>query len=220
MAQDYINLLTPEHRFKSKYIAWVSASLSMVNDLQSLFSDMNGAFDIDNAAGSQLDVIGQLLNVPRTLPYQPQVSAVGNPAFAWGDMGDGYGGWGTGYWLLFGVSPVLNDDYYRLILKASIIRSRWDGTANSLLSLLNKVFVNSGMIFLVQDNQDMSFTVIAFGTADPLTIDMLKHEVIIPRPEGVQLDVVVSDTKIFAWGKENAVCGGWGNGTWIGNGAR
>lgn len=217
MIQDYVNLITPEHRFKPKYIAWVSASLSMVDDLQKLFSGMNAGFDIDSAVGKQLDIVGQLLNVPRNLPYQPQVSADSIPVFAWGDEGTGYGGWGEGSWLLYGVSPVLNDNYYRLILKASIIRNRWDGTANTLLLLLNEVFSGSGMVFLLQDNQDMTFTIIAFGTADPLTIDMLKHEVMIPRPEGVKINVVISDTKIFAWGEESTVYGGWNEGSWIGN---
>lgn len=218
--QDYINLITPEHRFQPKYVAWVSTSLGMVNDLQNLFSSMNAAFDIDSAIGNQLDTIGQLLNVSRSLPYQPQVSTDSNPVFAWGDTGNGYGGWGTGYWLLSGVSPVLDDNYYRLILKASIVRDRWDGTTHSLILLLNQVFSKSGLIFLLQDSQDMTFTVIAYGTTDPLTIDMLKHEVMIPRPEGVQMNVVVSDAKLFAWGVSNEVYGGWGDGTWVGNGVQ
>mgnify|MGYP001416124106 CR=1 FL=1 len=215
MLQDYIKLITPEHRFKPKYIEWISVALGMVNDLQNLFSQLNSAFDIDTAVGAQLDVLGRILNLSRNLPYQPQVSDGKNPVFSWGEDRTGLGGWGVGYWLMSGLSPVLNDDYYRILLKAAIIKNQWNGTANSLLNLINKLFGNSGLLFQVQDGQDMSFTVIAFGTADPLTMDMLKHAVMIPHPEGVKINIVVSDTKVFSWGESSAVYGGWNEGNWV-----
>lgn len=215
MIQDYINRITPQHRNKPKFIAWLTAALNMIQDAQNLLAQISDAYDIDVAVGNQLDAVGQWLGTSRNLPYQPGVSNTDNPVFAWEETSDGYGGWGVGYWLMSGLSPVLNDDYYRMILKATIIRNRWDGTANSLLSLLQLLFKNSGLIFLVQDGQNMAFTVIAYGVTDPIVNDFLLHDVMIPRPEGVQRNIIVSSSKIFAWGSESDIYAGWGEGNWV-----
>jgi Protein of unknown function (DUF2612). len=126
----YLKLITSEHSIKPKYIATVTAVLESVD----IDVDIDAAFDIDNALGKQLDILGIILGLNRTLAFQPTDDS----------------------------SPVLNDDNYRDLLKAKIILNQWDGCMETLADALTAW--SPSVYFTVKDNQDMSISVIAVGT--------------------------------------------------------
>ena len=100
----YLNLITSEHRTKPKFTAMLTSMLEPID----LTVDIDNAFDLDNAVGVQLDVLGLLIGVNRKLNFQPSA-----------------------------MSSMLKDDDYRSLLKARIIINHWDGSIGSLSDAIN-----------------------------------------------------------------------------------
>lgn len=68
----YLSLFPASSREKPRFMALASAVLSQAAELLSLIqSDIPSSYDLDSAAGSQLDTLGALLNVPRPKPSTP-----------------------------------------------------------------------------------------------------------------------------------------------------
>lgn len=184
---DYLSLITPEHRGQSKFTAWLTAALSMIQDAQKLLNALPSHYDVDRAVGAQLDSVGTMLDTPRKLPFQPSNN----------------------------VSPVMDDANYRMVLKAIIAESHFDGTMPGLYQLFQTALGNTGLLFAVKDNQDMTMSVYVYGATASLIKDELEHGFIVPRPEGVAIQITVTENKIFAWGISNEMFAGWGSGHWL-----
>jgi hypothetical protein len=125
--------------------------------------------------------------MPRTLPFQPSDS----------------------------VSAILDDTTYRLLLKSVIMQAHFDGTMPNFNDIVTTMLGDTGLHFVVTDNQDMSVTVTAFGVTSSVISDLILHGYILPRPEGVNMILNISANKVFAWGEETTYYGGWGEGYWI-----
>jgi hypothetical protein len=155
MIQDYINLITPSHRTKTKFIAWLTSSLTMINDVQSLLMLLYYQYDIDNAAGSQLDAIGIILGVSRTVNFQPASG-----------------------------SSLLSDANYRLVLKSKILANQWDGTRSNYDSLVGAVFDAEKVVIADNANMSIDVAMI-LDTTDTLVSELLVNGYLAPAPSGV-----------------------------------
>jgi hypothetical protein len=158
--QRYLNLITSEHQNKPKFTAWLTAALSKIDDGAILANELNTHFDIDDAIGNQLDILGDIVGVKRTLSFQPTD----------------------------GTSPILDDDTYRLVIQAKILRNRWDGTIPQMYELWNSIF--PGTRLGIQDNQDMSAD-ITISLFSRLQKDLTTNGYIIPKPQAVKLNVIL-----------------------------
>lgn len=158
--QPYLDLITSQHNTKPKFMTWLSSTLSIVNDNIGMTSTIPSTFDIDNAVGVQLDVLGQILGRTRNLSFQPSN----------------------------GESPTLSDDNYRIALKAKILINQWDGTIPSIYNIWNSLF--SDLTLNVIDNQDMTMSVVINGQIDPVINEMIAAGFIIPKPAGVSLTII------------------------------
>jgi hypothetical protein len=187
MIDDYLSLITSEHATKPKFIAWLTAALSIVIDIQTFLTDFYTNYDIDTAIGAQLDVVGVILNRPRLLPFQPSG----------------------------GVSALMDDTTYRLVLKSTIAEAQFNGTAPGLYGLFQTALGNTGLYFYVQDNQNMSLNVIVYGVTTSIISDLISHGVIVPRPEGVNLSTSITSNKIFSRGLESTAFAGRGEGYYL-----
>jgi len=155
MIQTYLDLITPQHRTQPKYMAWLTAALTMINDAQSALFGMKTAYDIGSAVGVQLDVLGAILGVSRLLDFQPT----------------------TG-------SALLDDNNYRLVLRAKILNNQWDGTRGQYETMVSDVL--SGCKAVLADNSDMTMGVaLILDTATTLTSELLQHGYLLPAPAGV-----------------------------------
>jgi len=160
--QPYLQLVTSEHAGKPNFIALLSAALQAPDDIETCAGTMNTqAFDLDNAVGAQLDVLGEIVGVSRTLDFQPSD----------------------------GSSPVLDDNTYRLILRAKIAKNQWDGTIPAIYSLWQGLFPTNPQLG-IQDNQDMTITA-RISLFTPLQKDLVSNGYLLPRPEGVKLIVAL-----------------------------
>ena len=184
---DYKTLITSEHRIQPKFMMWLTAATDMIEDVQKFLGSLYLQYDLDRAVGAQLDNIGERLGMPRRLPFQPSN----------------------------GVSPIMPDSNYRLVLRAVIAESHFDGKIPSLYDLFQTVLGDTGLYFVVIDNQDMSVSVIVYGQTDSLIKDELEYGLIVPKSEGVAISINVTANKIFAWGLNNDIFSGWGTGSWL-----
>lgn len=178
----YLSLLTSEYQLAPKIKAFLTAILTPIDDLDACYDTMNAAFDLDSAAGAQLDVLGQIVGVGRVLPFQPSG----------------------------GANPTLDDGDYRLLIRAKIAQNEWDGTIESLYPIWQSLF--PGGTIAILDNQNMTATIILAGSFTSITQDMITNGLIVPRPEGVLYTYTFAGLPIFGFDRNDAFIAGFDTG--------
>lgn len=194
----YLGLITSEHQYKPKFQSTVSAGIKPLVSLQNVLSQMAAAYDIDNAVGRQLDVVGEWIGRSRDIGVP-----ITGVYFEWD--GDPQVGWEGGVWQgPFDPSSglvSLPDDIYRTLLRTKIVANRWSGSIPEAYEIWTSVFPTSAIA--IQDNQNMSMTVEIVGAyPDAVTLALLVNGYIPLKPEGVRIDyfaVLPAPGLMFAW---------------------
>lgn len=126
---EYIDLITQEHRDKPRYVETVRASVDVLADLQAKLRKFIRDFDVDEAVGKQLDTIGQWVGIGRVVQVP-----ISNFYFTW-DYNDATG-WDAGVWEAYGDDRFdqydLPDDLYRRIIYAKILLNSWKGRKGTI----------------------------------------------------------------------------------------
>jgi hypothetical protein len=209
----YTTLITSEHNGRPNFMALLQALVQPSIDSQNLCNTFPSLFDIEVAVGDQLDIIGRWVGVSRNLSVP-----VTGVFFSWGIVGLG---WGQGNWTSpFDTSAgmiVLADGDYRTLLLATIASNQWDGTIPGAYDIMQLLFELTGVQMIIQDNQDMSMSVIVLShTTSAVFISLLKSGLLIMRPAGVNIVGYFQATApIFGWGPTSNIIQGWGTGNWI-----
>lgn len=214
---DYTSLITSEHNEKPDFVATVALSCQPFVDIQNLVLAFPAKYDLDVSVGVQEDADGLWIGVTRFVPVPlPDVY------FSWGVLGLG---WGEGNWKgpfdpSVGVVR-LNDDDYRLLLKARVIANSWRGTTAEAMPALAELFSGSatpGTKLFIQDHMDMSMSFIVAGTwPSAVFLALLAIGALGIKPTGVRVNyrkTSVSGAPVFGWGVENDYISGWGVGAW------
>ena len=158
LINEYRKLLTSEYRHSPKLKDWLLWLLNDGTDYSTFIQVFVNAFDLDVAVGQQLDIIGRYAGVSRLLNFQPSG----------------------------GDSPLLNDDTYRFLIKATIVKNTWRGNVEDLYSAW-KILFPKIPLFQIQDLQDMTFNVIIGGDFSALETELITNGYIVPKPEGVRI---------------------------------
>jgi hypothetical protein len=160
---NYLDNITSEHRDKPNFIGWLSKNLIVIDHAYLVIKSIDANFDLDYAIGAQLDTLGTIIGRKRTLTFQP----------------------------MNGFNPVLPDDYYRLVLKTKVAMNNWKGTVPEMYQIWDNIFGNDDDLDLqLQDNQDMSFNAYITGYVDQIQQELIQHGYIIPKPEGVRINLI------------------------------
>ncbi|WP_354677166.1 DUF2612 domain-containing protein [Cupriavidus plantarum] len=210
----YTDLITSEHNKRPKFMAVVEALAQPMVDLQNLLSSMPGRFDLDNAVGDQLDTIGIWVGISRNVPvpltdvyFSLDIDGLGFDQGSWKGPFDPDAG-----------LTRLDDDTYRLVIRAKIGANHWDGTLESSKAILDSIFGGGTFVF-IQDNQDMSMTIgIAGVVPSAVFLAVLANGLIPLKPEGVRINVVivtsVDGAPIFGFDMTNNLVAGFDTGAW------
>jgi Protein of unknown function (DUF2612) len=177
----YSDLITSQYQNSPKLMAWMGELLQKVEDVTVLLQAMDYYFDIDNATGAQLDIVGQIVfgnKNARTVNFQPSG----------------------------GVSPVLDDSTFRLLLKAKIIQNHWDGRTQSLYDAWQSLF--PGGTIIINDSQDMTCVITMAGTFSSIIQDLINNGYIVPRPQGVLYTYGFATLPFFGCDREDAFIAG------------
>ena len=211
----YLDHITSQHRQKPKFVAVVDAVTRPVVELQALLEKIRRAFDLDDAEGVHLDQVGEWVGRTRYL-----ATPLEGVYFAWDTAGVG---WGEGSWQgLYDPDTglvSLPDDMYRVLLKAKVAANGWDGTRDGAYEIWEAAFADTGLIILIQDNQDMSIVVGIAGGAPSAILEALLVQGYIPlKPAGVRVSYYAVTPSgggaLFAWDCDSAALAGWDTGSW------
>ncbi|AIO66491.1 DUF2612 domain-containing protein [Burkholderia oklahomensis] len=187
---DYNALITSEHSDKPRFMATIAALVQPLVDQMNVLESMPGKFDLDNAVGVQLDDVGLWVGVSRRI--RTPLTGI-YFSFDIDGLGFGQGIWkgpfdpGTGL-------TVLDDDTYRLVIRAKIGANHWDGTLEQSVAILNSIFDADTHVF-IEDHQDMSMTIGISGKVPSAVFLALLAGGYIPlKPEGVRVNYTIVTT--------------------------
>ena len=206
----YRKLITSEYQLAPRFNQMVTHTVDYNCSLDKFILKTVEKFDLDTATAEQLDIIGACVGVSRDLNFEP--TPVGrseiicpSPKELEKDRGDEsiytiyrtpkpYSMDGSG--VISGHAPrdiedvpLINDDVYRVMIKARIIQNTWKGNVSELYDMWRNLFPEN-MGIQIQDLQDMSFNVILIGDYSGLMRELIMHGYIIPKPEGVRINAL------------------------------
>ena len=169
-------------------------------ELQEVFKDLMQKRSLDTATGAQLDIIGRIVGQPRELidtALLDYFAFDGYPTAApYGDLDNPSEG-GLYYSVgdpLAG-NTLLNDDQYRLFIKAKIIKNTTNVTPNQYLEFLSFVFGTNLSNVLSESNAE--FTVLIGKELTPFERVLVTYSSkgdedyessFIPKPVGVKIN--------------------------------
>lgn len=156
---------------------------------------LDTAFDLDNAFGNQLDVIGRIVGLPRLVP-----DVVAKTFFGFSDNSSALG-FGSKFnsarpsapfFSKFGQSFTafqLGDDDYKFFIRAKILKNSASGyiTSDEFVSIQDVVLTLFDGRAFVTDFKDMSIVVGIDINFSPERLAIIKSLDLIPTPLGVQL---------------------------------
>lgn len=197
--EKYLNLITSEHKTKPMYKSYVEAYLKQLSigtnqegtvtplttpGINNYYLAANELFNIETAVGSQLDIIGELVGLGRKLPVDSD--NIENP---------------------------LNDETYRLLLRAKLLKNNWNGTFEGIQTLIGKLFPDYPWELV--DNQDMSITFnIIYADIPDDVRELFTLGYIIPKPAGVNIKYNIQNAQAFGWDLQSDFVAGWETGIW------
>jgi hypothetical protein len=213
----YLNLITSEHRGQPDFVATVALNVQPFVDAQNFVATIPLAFDLDVAVGVQLDVVGQWVGRSRYVEI-PITGAY----FSWDVPGLG---WEGGYWRgLYDPTEgitALDDDTYRLLLRAVIAANHWDVSIPAAMAALSILFNDSltpGSLLFIEDKGGMAMVLGIAGVLPPAVFQGVISQGLIPlRPIGVMstfLITTVPGSPLFGFDVENDYVSGWDVGAW------
>lgn len=182
----YTGLITSQHRERPNFIATLSAVLQGFVDGITTLDSIIEKFDLDLAAGQQLDYVGQWVGLTRYL--RTPISGV---YFSFDT--DGLG-WDEGVWWAPG-DPTegaisMDDTTYRIMLKAKVAANHWDGSLEQMNTIYNYILEGTGVVAKVQDNFDLTITIWLSGPVNALFQQIVSEGYIPLRPAGVSISWV------------------------------
>lgn len=170
-----------QYKNSPKLKQWLSINGYIGNDLQSEIDSVTTSYDIDSNDGEQLNIIGRVVGIGREVigDIKFDVSQFGDTAVQFGDPE-----------IQFSAADVagneqLSDEYYRVLLRAKIVKNNSDATIDSIILGAEYILPN-GKPIVLNDAEDMSFTIDIFGEVSDIERSILSSTDIIPRPQGVQ----------------------------------
>lgn len=175
--EEYKLLITEDHSTKHKFYGYyddedvyhegfMDIILDPIIESGCVVESMGASFDVNNAAGNQLDIIGEMVGVSRLLPVSP---SVGNRE--------------------------MSDEEFLMCIRMGIAKNNWDGTNGSAVMHYNNVLGGDFSIYYV-DNQDMTVDIVVSGATNIREAEILFLSDVLLVPAGVKKNAVIIDSKV------------------------
>lgn len=180
----YTDFITSQHRGKPKFEALVDLDTAFFSEISGFISSLPRKFDLDVAVGIQLDVVGEWIGLSRYVSAElPGVYFSLDDA----DLGLDSGVWKGPFDSSSGLAR-LDDESYRLVLRAKIGANHWDGTVEELQKILDQVFIEYETAVFVCDHQDMSLSFYLVGPLPPpVIVSLFTGGYLAIKPFGVRI---------------------------------
>ena len=211
---DYSDLIIPWYANQPRFVQMVEDTSSILVGLRDFIAHLPEDFDLDEAVGVQLDVVGQWVGRSRFIRIP-----LSNMWFSFDDAPRGFD---LGYWMgpydqSYGIAR-LDDDVYRNLLYGKIISNNWDGSVDQALTAMRLMIPDLTTNLIIDNRGDDS---IDFGISgrvpDNLKISLWHQDYLPFKPAGKKSYYLVTsiDTyPLFGFDVQNAYISGWDTGTW------
>ncbi len=214
----YTELITNYHSTKPLFLSHIDLSTHPLIDVNAAVDSLVTAFDIDEAVGAQLDVLGEWIGRSRIVS-QP----IAGIYFSWDSDGLGYdqGVWQGPYDPDSGFTS-LSDEVYRVVLKTKVAINNWDGKNDSLPGILDNALKGSGLRMQIIDNQDMTIGIWVFPDTDITEVSLellaaIRQGYLTVKAAGVfsgEIQTPSEGQLFFGWDLDNDYIAGWDKGAW------
>lgn len=186
---DYVRLITSQHRHKERYIAMIKVVSQPMTDCFNFLNNLNAKFDVETAEDPYLNILAHWTGTPLIIPGAAQLAYFGfedqENSLTFGELDDpeigGYfresGQSGTG-----GLVP--KGEFLRRLIQAKILKNHSTGNIEETKQILSLVLNHDQ--FKVIDNNDMSVTFINQAPRISET-DKILIRMFFPLPSGVEL---------------------------------
>lgn len=207
----YKKLIPTANRQKPKF----STTVDLITDplLKIQHSITPPDFDIDTAVGAQLNIIGEWVGVSRFITV---------PLFIFFSFDTRNQGFDDGIWHGKYDSDKelkeLDDNNYRILLKAKIAANHWNGTNETLPEIYKRIFENTGTRVFHIDHFDMSMSIYFVGEVlNPVLKSIILNGYLSIKPVGVRIKhytVSQDNTALFGFDINNEYIAGFDCGSW------
>ena len=192
-----------QYRDKPKAVDWYQIARTMGGSIEDAAEAVRKSYDIDNASGEQLSVLGRIVVVPRSfvgsIPMDPGLFDLTD-----GDeFGDDEAMFSA---LTIDQDGQLSDELYRLVIKAKIVRNNGDATIENILDGMNFLLPKADVL-RVTDGEDMSFSIEFYGQITNLERFALLNAGLVPKPQAVRFNGFLEGFEMVEFGDIDAEFG-------------
>ena len=196
---DYVNLLIKQYWEKPKAAAEIEMMAGTWRKTFEWIDSFSDEFDLNNATGDRLDIIGRIVGIGRNIPYSIPKIAFGfdeNPnSRGFDDLFSPLDDRAPFQDLFESASTelVLDDNAYRQFIRAKIAKNTFGPnlSGNDFLSIQDAVINIFGGLAYVTDNYDMTLTLHVSSVLSSTTLDAILKMSLIPKPQGVRYITVI-----------------------------
>lgn len=219
----YTDLITNYHSQKPLFINHIDLITRPLTDASNVMTSLITEFDIDEAIGVQLDILGKWIG--RTRVVSQPISGV-YFSFDTDGLGFDQGVWQGPYDPDAGFTN-LSDETYRIVLKAKIAINHWNGTNETLPAILDTALAGSGLTMQIVDNQDMTISVWVFPETDISNVSLeliaaIRQGYLTVKAAGVwagdiqtpSIETPSVGNKFFGFDMDNEYIAGFDTGAW------
>lgn len=182
-AADYQALIPRWQSTHPNFMSMIGQCVQPFVDTIGVLNNIPAQFDLDAAVGVQLDTTG--LWIGRTRYIEAPITDV---YFSWDTQGLG---WEQGNWQgAFDPSEGLrrlDDDTFRLLLRAKVAANNWDGSNEHMNEILEALLQTQFSSVQVYDNQNMVVTVTISGVVGVVLTAILQDGELPLKPAGVAI---------------------------------
>lgn len=206
----YTKLPTSQYQGSTNFLAFLTVPLTMLDNAEYMVNQMYQLFDIDDGVNYFVSQVGQLLMEDGgVLLLESGEFIDGGYIYPDGTMSPVLDIIGlivglpriVNFIPTGGVSPILDDETYRLALKAKIAANHWDGRIGSLQEIWRSLFFG-GTIGII-DNQDMTMAISTTGTFTSIIQDLIDNGYIVPIPQAVGFNIETPDHPLFGFDRDD-----------------
>ena len=214
--KQYTDLLINQYSEKENAAGEIKATVSQFEKTFALFNEFLAAFDLDNATGNRLDIIGSWVEMPRTIPFELEKTFFGfdgqtntkgfsnkfDPTVIGAPFRDRFAPGHT--------DLQLNDDDYRFFIKCRIAKNACHAfmitnNNNSIQDVIKFMFPSGAF---VDDTQRMRLVLYVFGDFDAQKLNVLRDLDLLPRPQGVSYSITnLPDVPYFGFAGDDLAAG-------------
>ena len=197
------NRIYSQYSDKSNTVKWLNIVPEMGQQLANVYQLIRTSYNIDNATGELLNVIGRIVGVNRSyeqyivFPIDSYAGGLDVEACQFGDDSAQCNSSSAH------VSSQISDAMFRILIKSKIAKNTSDATLDGIIDALQ--YITQVRPIRVDDHEDMSFSVVFGELLNDVEKFMFDTFDLVPRPQGVKFRGYIESDSVTQCGGNNEI---------------